>query len=179
MYPDTLIHLKHQNYTLRYLIKSRGYRCLVTKACPMYCVAHQAPLAMGFPGKSAGVGCHVLLQGIFLTQRSRSHLCIGRQVRYQWAAREAQWLLQGLQIAFAPQIWSAMRCQCYYMSQGWFFQMNSALLCFPDSYLVQGGLYATSPGDDDTSYHTGSEQGHQLRAAGKKTSAERKAASWS
>ena len=39
-------------------------------------VAHQAPLSMGFPsgvlpvGKNAGVGCHFLLQGIFLTQRS-------------------------------------------------------------------------------------------------------------
>ena len=31
-------------------------------------VAHQAPLFMGFSGKKAGVGCHALLQGIFLTQ---------------------------------------------------------------------------------------------------------------
>ena len=29
-------------------------------------VAHQAPLFMGFPGKNPGVGCHFLLQGIFL-----------------------------------------------------------------------------------------------------------------
>ena len=59
--------------------------------------------------------------------------------------------------------------------------MNSALPCFPVSYLVSGGLHVTFPGDDGTSsYHTDSEQGHQLRAAGKKTSAERKTAisSW-
>ena len=31
-------------------------------------VARQAPLSMGFSGKNAGVGSHVLLQGIFLTQ---------------------------------------------------------------------------------------------------------------
>ena len=31
-------------------------------------VAFQAPLSMGFPGKNIGVGCHFLLQGIFLTQ---------------------------------------------------------------------------------------------------------------
>ena len=32
-------------------------------------VAHQAPLSMGlFPSKNTGVGCHFLLQGIFLTQ---------------------------------------------------------------------------------------------------------------
>ena len=32
-------------------------------------VAHQAP-----PGKNTGVGCHALLQGIFLTQGSNLHL---------------------------------------------------------------------------------------------------------
>ena len=31
-------------------------------------IAHQAGLPWGFPGKNAGVGCHFLLQGIFLTQ---------------------------------------------------------------------------------------------------------------
>ena len=34
---------------------------------PMDCIAHQAP-PWGFPGKSTGVGCHLLLQGIFPTQ---------------------------------------------------------------------------------------------------------------
>ena len=31
-------------------------------------VAHQAPSSMGFSRKGTGVGCHFLLQGIFLTQ---------------------------------------------------------------------------------------------------------------
>ena len=31
-------------------------------------VVHQTPLAMGFSSKNAWVGCHFLLQGIFLTQ---------------------------------------------------------------------------------------------------------------
>ena len=31
-------------------------------------VAHQAPLSMGFPRQEYGVGCHFLLQEIFLTQ---------------------------------------------------------------------------------------------------------------
>ena len=31
--------------------------------------AHKAPLSWDFPGKSTGVGCYFLLQGIFLTQR--------------------------------------------------------------------------------------------------------------
>ena len=30
--------------------------------------ARQAPLSMGFPSKNTGVGCHFLLQVIFLTQ---------------------------------------------------------------------------------------------------------------
>ena len=30
-------------------------------------VACQAPLSMGYPGKNTGVGCYVLLQGIFPT----------------------------------------------------------------------------------------------------------------
>ena len=37
-------------------------------------VAHQAPLSMGVPSKNTGVGCHFLLQGIFLTHGS--NLCL-------------------------------------------------------------------------------------------------------
>ena len=44
--------------------------CFVTP----WTVAHQAPLAMGFPIKNTRVGCHFLLQGIFPTQGSNPHL---------------------------------------------------------------------------------------------------------
>ena len=37
-------------------------------------VAHQAPLPWDSPGKNTRVGCHALLQGIFLTQGSNQHL---------------------------------------------------------------------------------------------------------
>ena len=37
-------------------------------------IAHQAPCPWDFPGKNTGVGCHFLLQGIFLTQGSNLHL---------------------------------------------------------------------------------------------------------
>ena len=37
-------------------------------------VARQAPLSMEFSNKNTGVGCHFLLQGIFLTQGSNPHL---------------------------------------------------------------------------------------------------------
>ena len=47
-------------------------------------VARQAPL-WDSPGKSTGVGCHALLQGIFLTQGLKRHLlvsCVGSRVLY-------------------------------------------------------------------------------------------------
>ena len=37
-------------------------------------VAHRAPLSTEFSGKNTGVGCHFLLQGIFLTQGSNLRL---------------------------------------------------------------------------------------------------------
>ena len=35
---------------------------------PMDYIAHQAPRAWDSPGKTTGIHCHFLLQGIFLTQ---------------------------------------------------------------------------------------------------------------
>ena len=52
-------------------------RLLVTP----WTVAHQAPLSMDSPGKNTGVGCHALLQGIFLTQGSK--LCPSRLLHWQ------------------------------------------------------------------------------------------------
>ena len=40
------------------------------------------------PGKRTGVGCHALLQGIFLTQGSNLGLLHCRQILYHWATRE-------------------------------------------------------------------------------------------
>ena len=47
-------------------------------------VACQAPLSMGWdsPGKNTGVGCHALLQGIFLTQGLNLSLLHFRQILY-------------------------------------------------------------------------------------------------
>ena len=48
--------------------------CLVAKLCPAFAipgtVALQVSLSMGFPDKITGVGCHFLLQEVFLTQGS-------------------------------------------------------------------------------------------------------------
>ena len=42
--------------------------------------ACQAPLSWDFPAKNTGVGCHFLLQGIFLTQESNPSLLHCRQI---------------------------------------------------------------------------------------------------
>ena len=47
---------------------------VVSDSATPWAGAHQAPLKRGFPGKNTGVGCHFLLQGIFLTQGLNLHL---------------------------------------------------------------------------------------------------------
>ena len=44
------------------------------------------------PGKSTGVGCHALLQGILPTQGSNPGLLHCRQILYHWSTRETQGL---------------------------------------------------------------------------------------
>ena len=61
--------------------------CSVTQLCPTLAtpgtVACQIPLPMGFSGKNAGVGSHLLLEGIFQTQESNPGLLFCRQILYQ------------------------------------------------------------------------------------------------
>ena len=60
---------------------------LVAKSCPTlvtpWTVARQVPLPWDSPGKNTGVGCHFLLQGIFLIQESNQGLLHYRQILYQ------------------------------------------------------------------------------------------------
>ena len=63
---------------LRYQFDWGMYVCVLSHArlfATPWTGAHQAPL-WDFPGKNSGVGCHFLLQGIFLTQVSTLHLCV-------------------------------------------------------------------------------------------------------
>ena len=51
----------------------------------LWTIARQAPRHWDSPGKNTEVGCHFLLQGIFLTQGSNPHLtssCTGRRILY-------------------------------------------------------------------------------------------------
>ena len=66
------------------------YCCLMVKSlCPTFCdpmdVACQAALSMRFPRQeywNTGVGCHFLLQRVFLTQESNLHLLHCRWILY-------------------------------------------------------------------------------------------------
>ena len=71
---------------------------LVTKSCPAFCdpmgsqgVACKAPLSMGFSSKNTEVGCHFLLQGIFLTQGWNLGLLHGRRILYQLSYQGSHW----------------------------------------------------------------------------------------
>ena len=50
------------------------------------------------PGKCTGVGCHFLLQGIFLTQGSNLDLRHCRQILYYWATSETLSLYMYIEI---------------------------------------------------------------------------------
>ena len=70
--------------------------CVRTLSCGQlfvtsWTVACQAPLSMDFPSKNTGVGCHFLLQGIFLIKAPKDRICIpciDRWVLYHWATWE-------------------------------------------------------------------------------------------
>ena len=77
--------------------------CLVTQTRPflqpqgLYPSRHFCP--WDFPGKNTGAGCHFLLQGIFLTQRS--NLCLVRLLLWQansnhWATWEVHFYILDL-----------------------------------------------------------------------------------
>ena len=74
--------------------------CWVTESCPTLLRSHGLQPSRflcpwDFPGKNTGVGCHFLLQGIFLIQGSSQPTdwtlvsCIVRWILYHWATREA------------------------------------------------------------------------------------------
>ena len=69
--------------------------CLAAKSCSTLLRPHEPLPARllcpwDFPSKNTGVGCHFLLQGIFLTQGSNLHLLFGRWTLYHCTTQEAQ-----------------------------------------------------------------------------------------
>ena len=68
------------NTNLGITVKALCCCCLVAKSCPTLCnpihCSLQASPFMGFSSKNTEVGCHFLLQGIFLTQGSNMGLLL-------------------------------------------------------------------------------------------------------
>ena len=73
---------------------------LVTQSCPTHwdptdCSPNRLLCSWNSPGKNTGVGCHFLLQGIFLTQRLNPHLLHwGRQILYQLSHWGSPYIIQ-------------------------------------------------------------------------------------
>ena len=78
--------------------------CLVAQLCltlcdPMDCSPPGASVRGDSPGKHIGMGCHVLLQGIFATQGSNPGLPYGRRILYQLSHQRSPilWILDPYQ----------------------------------------------------------------------------------
>ena len=84
-----VIHLKHTSWSVKssWPLEALLCLCLVVLSCPTLCnPMDYSPLGSSihgdFPGKNTGVGCHALLQGIFLTQGLNLCLPNCRQILY-------------------------------------------------------------------------------------------------
>ena len=80
-------------------LQRKKVKTLVAQSCltpcdPMDCSPSDFSVHGDSPGKNTGVGCHSLLQGIFLTQWSNPGLLHCRQILYHLSHREAPTLLQ-------------------------------------------------------------------------------------
>ena len=62
-------------------------RSVVSDSVTPWTVATRLLCLWNSPGKHTGVGCHALLQGIFLTQGSNPGLLYCRQILYQLSHR--------------------------------------------------------------------------------------------
>ena len=102
--------------------KTQMWLCLVAQSCPSLCnpigcSPSGSSVRGDSPVKNTGLGCHVLLQGIFPTQGSNPGLSHCRWILYGWATREAygknqhgtnswnhktSWVRDALEIVWGP-----------------------------------------------------------------------------
>ena len=73
----------------RHSVRGACY-CLVIKLCLTLLWAPWTPPSWDFVGKNTGVGCHFLLSGSLLPRDRTSISCIGWQILFHLAIREAQ-----------------------------------------------------------------------------------------
>ena len=68
----------------------RGTYCCLVVVSDSFVSPMWTPPSWDFPGKNTGVGCHFLLSGSFLPRDRTSISCIGWQILFHLAIREAQ-----------------------------------------------------------------------------------------
>ena len=103
-----------------YLLLCYVVLCLVAQSYPTLCypVDCSTPgssFYRGSPGKNTGLGCYVLLQGIFPTQGSKPGLPHCRQILYHLSHQGSPWILEWLSYPFSrgssrPQNWTRISC---------------------------------------------------------------------
>ena len=85
-----------------YVCKVKVFVSVVSNSATPWKVAHS-------PGKNTGVGCHFLLQGIFLTQELNLGLLHGRQVLYHLSYQGSPLYCAGRSVNDT--------CICFYLMQ--------------------------------------------------------------
>ena len=98
-----------------------SWEVMFNSLATLWTVAHQAPLSMGFSSQNTGVGCHFLLQGIFLTQGSNLGLPHWRQTLYHLSHQRSQGLYQWVICSHQNTKILELQCESFHPGniQGW------------------------------------------------------------
>ena len=87
------------------MYRGHAMQCLVTQSCPalcdpMDCSPPGSSIHGDSPGKTTGVGCHALFQGIFPTQESSPGLPHCRRLLYCLSHQGSPWTLEWVAFPF-------------------------------------------------------------------------------
>ena len=87
----------------------------LTLCNPMDCSPPGSSIHEDSPGKTTGMGCHTLLQGIFSTQGSNPGLLHCRQILYHLSHQGSPWILEWVAYPFSgesswPRNWTGVSC---------------------------------------------------------------------
>ena len=110
--PHIFSLLSNSKLLLKLLMNTFPPPCLVFNSCSILLQPHGlSPWLLcpwDFPDKNSGVGCHFLLQGIFLTRGSNPcHMLWQTNFFYHWVTREASWIL-GIDMIFNSVLWEVL-----------------------------------------------------------------------
>ena len=117
---STAVFLSGKSHEQRNLACYSPVLCLVAQSCltlcnPMDCSLPGSSVHADSPDKNSGVGCHVLLQGIFPTQGFYPGLLHGRQILYHLSHQGRLGILEWVAYPFFrgtfwPRNWTSASC---------------------------------------------------------------------